>query len=127
MNKHFFGSRVVASLFTRVGDFLMVLAATAVVLAFPPPAAAHEQLIDMGTFGGPASGVSEPGFGADPTRTLNAREMVGMSATSIPTTATSNPFACGGGGDCCGWHTGRLRPYRERLWPCRAADPMRRE
>ena len=55
----------------------------------------HYMLVDMGTFGGPTSGVNEPSFGIDASRTLNAREMVGVSATSIPTTATSNPFDCG--------------------------------
>ena len=55
----------------------------------------HYKLIDIGTFGGPTSGVDEPSFATDPSRQINVREMVGASATSIPTTATSSPFDCG--------------------------------
>jgi hypothetical protein len=55
----------------------------------------HYKLIDIETFGGPTSGVNEPSFATDASRALNAREMVGVSATSIPITATSSPFDCG--------------------------------
>jgi len=52
----------------------------------------HYKLIDMGTFGGPVSAVTS---GGQPL--INNRGVtVGWSATSTPTTPTSNPFICGG-------------------------------
>jgi probable HAF family extracellular repeat protein len=73
------------------------------VLAVPVPLAAQEpqegkqhhryKLIDMGTFGGPASFVNPP-FNSVPA--LNSRgTIVGSSATSIPITSTSDGFVCG--------------------------------
>jgi probable HAF family extracellular repeat protein len=54
----------------------------------------HYQLIDMGTFGGPASFIN-PTVNAFPP--LNRRGMtVGGSATSVPTSPTSDFFVCGG-------------------------------
>jgi hypothetical protein len=53
----------------------------------------HYKLIDMGTFGGPASSIAYPFF----LGTLNSRGLtVGWSATSAPTTPTSSPVICGG-------------------------------
>jgi len=50
----------------------------------------HYKLIDMGTFGGPKS---------NPAQEFSLTEhkvMVGWSATSAPTTPSSNPIVCGG-------------------------------
>jgi probable HAF family extracellular repeat protein len=57
----------------------------------------HYQLIDMGTFGGPASFVPETTYLiAGNKGDLNRRGLVvGGSATSIPTTGTSNFNVCG--------------------------------
>jgi probable HAF family extracellular repeat protein len=57
----------------------------------------HYQLIDMGTFGGPASFVPETIFLiAGNKGDLNSRGLVvGGSATSTSTTGTSNPNVCG--------------------------------
>jgi len=58
----------------------------------------HYQLIDMGTFGGPASYVNETIFLLNGRGDLNGRGLVhGAAATSIPTTPTSNFIACTGG------------------------------
>jgi probable HAF family extracellular repeat protein len=55
----------------------------------------HYKLIDMGTFGGPISSMNAPSIEGS---ALNGRGVtVGWSATSIPYTATSNPFVCAGG------------------------------
>ena len=54
----------------------------------------HYQLIDMGTFGGPASFVN-PSFNVFPA-VNNEGVTVGASATAIPTNANSNFFVCGG-------------------------------
>jgi probable HAF family extracellular repeat protein len=56
----------------------------------------HYKLIDMGTFGGPESWVNETIIGVTASRDISLQGMVGGSAISIPTTATSNPFFCGG-------------------------------
>ena len=58
----------------------------------------HYKLIDMGTFGGPTSGVEETAPLFTSSGNLNRREMIGTSTTSIPTTATSSGFACPGSG-----------------------------
>jgi len=53
----------------------------------------HYKLIDMGTFGGPASSINYPVFGGN----LNRQGItVGWSATATPTLPTSNPLICGG-------------------------------
>jgi probable HAF family extracellular repeat protein len=55
----------------------------------------HYKLIDIGTFGGPASFVN-PTFNAVPA--LNSHgTLVGASGTAVPTTSTSDFFVCGGG------------------------------
>jgi probable HAF family extracellular repeat protein len=57
----------------------------------------HYQLIDIGTFGGPESFFSETIPFVSASSALSKRgSAVGGSATSIPTTATSNPLLCGG-------------------------------
>jgi probable HAF family extracellular repeat protein len=56
----------------------------------------HYQLIDMGTFGGPASFVNETIEAITASRDINRRTMVGGSATPTPTTGTSNFLVCGG-------------------------------
>jgi hypothetical protein len=54
----------------------------------------HYQLIDMGTFGGPASFVNPP-FNGNPE--LSSRGVsAGGSATPVATTSISNLFVCGG-------------------------------
>jgi probable HAF family extracellular repeat protein len=54
----------------------------------------HYRLIDMGTFGGPESYLPSP---ANSVPALNSvGTTVGGSATATSTTATSNPFVCGG-------------------------------
>jgi probable HAF family extracellular repeat protein len=54
----------------------------------------HYRLIDVGTFGGPASFINAP-FNAVPA--VNGRgTTVGASATPVPTTPTSDFFVCGG-------------------------------
>lgn len=56
----------------------------------------HYKLIDMGTFGGPASFVVGEG-GADGAPGLNEHGVaVGGSAISTPTSPSSNPLVCGG-------------------------------
>jgi len=53
----------------------------------------HYKLIDMGTFGGPASSINFPFFAG----TLNNRGMaVGWSATAVPALPTSSFLICGG-------------------------------
>jgi len=54
----------------------------------------HYKVIDMGTFGGPASGVNETTFLFTASGDINIREMIGTSTTSVPITATNNPNAC---------------------------------
>jgi probable HAF family extracellular repeat protein len=57
----------------------------------------HYQVVDVGTFGGPASFVAETIEFVSATGELSkAGVVVGGSTTSIPTTATSNPLLCGG-------------------------------
>ena len=52
----------------------------------------HYKLIDMGTFGGPASSINYPVSG-----NLNHQGIsIGWSATATPTSSTSNPLVCGG-------------------------------
>jgi probable HAF family extracellular repeat protein len=54
----------------------------------------HYQLIDMGTFGGPASFINPP-FNVNPE--LSSRgTTAGGSATSVPLILANNPFICGG-------------------------------
>jgi probable HAF family extracellular repeat protein len=75
-----------------------ILVTTLLALAIPLSGAAaqkhhHYKLIDMGTFGGPASSINFPFFAG----TLNNRGMaVGWSATSVPTLPTSSFLICGG-------------------------------
>jgi probable HAF family extracellular repeat protein len=54
----------------------------------------HYKLIDIGTFGGPASWVS-PQFFASPVLSMRG-VTVGGSSTSTPTSPTSNLLVCGG-------------------------------
>ena len=57
----------------------------------------HYKLIDMGTFGGPASYFPETIPGVSAKGDLNSRGLaVGGSATSTSTTGTSNTLVCGG-------------------------------
>ena len=57
----------------------------------------HYKLIDIGTFGGPESFVPETIEFVNANGDLNKRGLVvGGSATSIPTTGTSNFLVCGG-------------------------------
>src|SRR5499425_2809614 len=54
----------------------------------------HYKLIDMGTFGGPASFLVSPENARPP---LNSRgTTVGGSSTNTPLSPTSDPFVCGG-------------------------------
>lgn len=54
----------------------------------------HYKLIDMGTFGGPLSGINEP---LNYVPAVNRRgQTVGFSANAVPVTATNNPAACFG-------------------------------
>lgn len=56
----------------------------------------HYKLIDIGTFGGPVSYINpSPTFGSH-SQISQRGAAVGGAATSIPTTATSNGFVCGG-------------------------------
>ena len=74
----------------------------------------HYKLVDMGTFGGPTSYVPETIEFVNARGELNSRGMVvGGSATSIPTTGTSNFLVCGGLSGTVpfvfhafGWHNG---------------------
>jgi len=57
----------------------------------------HYQVIDMGTFGGPESFFTETDPFISASSVLNKKGMaVGGSATSTPTTSTSNFLVCGG-------------------------------
>jgi probable HAF family extracellular repeat protein len=89
--------------------FLMCCTAIALVVALAGPVslAAQEhhtkhhqyKLIDMGTFGGPASYVSETIPFVNGNGDINSRGLVvGGAATSTATTKTSNPLICGGFG-----------------------------
>src|SRR5262249_42504766 len=54
------------------------------------------KLVDLGTFGGPESYIN-PAFTFGSHHQINHQgTVVGGSATSIPTTAVSNSFVCGG-------------------------------
>jgi probable HAF family extracellular repeat protein len=56
----------------------------------------HYKLIDMGTFGGPASFINDGQSFINGARGVNERGVTwGGSATSTPALATSNPFVCG--------------------------------
>jgi probable HAF family extracellular repeat protein len=56
----------------------------------------HYKLIDMGTFGGPLSGINEP---VNYVPALNSRgQATGFSANLEPQTVLNNPAACFGGG-----------------------------
>jgi hypothetical protein len=54
----------------------------------------HYQLVDMGTFSGPTSFVSEPSIMGSPLSESGV--MVGGSATPEQPPISSNPLACGG-------------------------------
>lgn len=57
----------------------------------------HYKLIDMGTFGGPASSVNETFPFVNGHGDINGLgSVVGSAATSTATTETSNPLVCGG-------------------------------
>ena len=85
----------------------IILSAMFVALAMPvlltgqaltavqPPAKHHRyRLVDIGTFGGPASLVNPVGNGAGTISSPGTA--VGTSATSIPSVQASNGFVCGG-------------------------------
>ena len=76
-------------------NLTLLVAAIALTTSNPLTAQTHHhyKLIDMGTFGGPASSINYPYF----TGTLNNKGMaVGWSSTSVPTTPTSSFLICGG-------------------------------
>src|SRR5215469_10942349 len=91
------------ALFAPLARCLLAVGATVALQvgsALPTSVAAqehhHYKLIDVETFGGPESYVNETKVLVTATRGLNLGDMVGGSATRIPTTATSSPFVCGG-------------------------------
>jgi len=73
-------------------------------LTLPPQLAAgatptqfrHYRLIDLGTFGGPASFINNPAALGAPNQINASGVAVGSSATSIPLTPESNTGVCGG-------------------------------
>jgi probable HAF family extracellular repeat protein len=72
---------------------MALVAALAGPVQLPAQQHHHYKLIDMGTFGGPASSINYPLFQG----TLNNRGVTtGWSATSIPTLPTSSFLICGG-------------------------------
>ena len=97
MNKRFSGSTVTNPRLAPLACYLIVVAATVAMLVISagPVLAAEEEhhhykLIDMGTFGGPASN-------STPLLLNNKGEMVGGSATSVPALSPpTNPFIFGG-------------------------------
>lgn len=97
MSKCFCSSVLAApSLFWRISLLVCALAVPLGLAAAQDVNGAghhHYKLIDMGTFGGPASSINFP-FSQG---VLNNRGMaVGWSATSVPMLPTSNFFVCGG-------------------------------
>jgi probable HAF family extracellular repeat protein len=114
-------SRMLLASFTVIAGLVLLFTA----LALPGRLAAqhnqganqkhhHYKLIDIGTFGGPESFVPETIEFVNANGDLNKRGLVvGGSATSIPTTGTSNFLVCGGISGTVpfvfhgfGWHNG---------------------
>ena len=85
-------------------SILVITVTTLVAFALPLQMAAeehtthfrHYRLIDLGTFGGPASYINNPAALGAPNQ-INANGVaVGSSATSVPSTPESNTGVCGG-------------------------------
>jgi probable HAF family extracellular repeat protein len=58
----------------------------------------HYKAVDLGTFGGPSSYINPASVAGSPNQINERGTAVGAAATSIPTTAVSNLFICGGVG-----------------------------
>jgi probable HAF family extracellular repeat protein len=85
-------------------SILSITATTLVALTLPLQLAAeghttqfrHYKLIDVGTFGGPASFINNPAALGAPNQINASGVAVGSSATSTPLTPESNTAVCGG-------------------------------
>ena len=85
---------------SRTCSMLAIAIALLAALALPVPLAAQHtryKLVDIGTFGGPASYVNPAPLMGSPDQVNSSGTTVGGALTSISTTsASNNPIVCGG-------------------------------